>query len=138
VIDLTVRDCNWSGPQKSADNVNSAQIAAVFSGDCEKNENGKLRQDGSTYLSVRVAFPNLLPCLPSFATGLVRAGQHYDEGPDSSTERTTGLRHCLQSARWHFRYGLFFRLQLLPTLSVENAVTFDYRAETFALIRTHT
>ena len=38
-----------------------------------------------------VVFPNLPSCLPSLATGLVPAGQHYDEGSDSSAERVTGL-----------------------------------------------
>lgn len=36
---------------------------------------------------------NLLPCLPSLATGLVPVGQHYYEGSDSSAQRVTGLRH---------------------------------------------
>jgi len=40
--------------------------------------------------------------------------------------------------RVHFRYGLFIRLRLLSTLSLENAVTFGYRAVTNALIRTLT
>ena len=40
--------------------------------------------------------------------------------------------------RVHLRYGLFFRRQLLSTLSLENAVTFGYRAVTNALIRTLT
>ena len=38
-----------------------------------------------------VVFPNLLPCLPSLATGLVPAGQHYYEGSDSSAKRIKGL-----------------------------------------------
>jgi hypothetical protein len=39
-------------------------------------------------------FPNLLPCLPSLAAGLVPVGPHYDEGSDSSAERVWGLRRC--------------------------------------------
>jgi len=35
--------------------------------------------------------PNLLPCLPSLAVGLVPAGQHYYEGSESSAERIIGL-----------------------------------------------
>jgi hypothetical protein len=38
-----------------------------------------------------VVFPNLPSCLPSLATGLVPAGQHYYEGSDSSAERVTRL-----------------------------------------------
>jgi len=38
-----------------------------------------------------VVFPNLLPCLPSLAAGLVPAGQHDYEGSDSSAQRGTGL-----------------------------------------------
>ena len=41
-----------------------------------------------------VVFPNLLPCLPSLASGLVPAGRHYYEGSESSAERVSGLRHC--------------------------------------------
>jgi hypothetical protein len=41
---------------------------------------------------MRLAFSNLLPCLPSLAAGLVPAGHHYYEGSDSSTERVLGLR----------------------------------------------
>lgn len=38
-----------------------------------------------------LVFPNLLPCLPSLASGLVPDGQHYYEGSESSAERVTGL-----------------------------------------------
>jgi len=39
----------------------------------------------------------------------------------------TGLAESLCSpGKGHFRYGLFIRLRLLSTLSVENAVTFNY------------
>lgn len=41
-----------------------------------------------------LVIPNLLPYLPSLATGLVPEGQHYYGGSDSSAERVTGLRHC--------------------------------------------
>ena len=37
---------------------------------------------------MRVVFPNLLPCLPSLATGLVPDGQHYDEGSDQDSHLT--------------------------------------------------
>lgn len=44
-------------------------------------ENGTRSGKGSCdCLFMRVVFPNLLPCLPSLATGLVPAGQHYYEG----------------------------------------------------------
>ena len=36
-------------------------------------------------------FPNLLPCLPSLAVGLVPGGHHYYEGSESSAERIIGL-----------------------------------------------
>ena len=42
------------------------------------------------------------------------------------------------SRKGHFRYGLFFRLRLLSTLSVENAVTFDYGVVTNAPVGTFT
>ena len=38
-----------------------------------------------------LVIPNLLPCLPSLAVGLVPTGQHYYEGSESSAERITGL-----------------------------------------------
>lgn len=40
---------------------------------------------------MRLVFPNLPSCLPSFAAGLVPAGHHYYEGSDSSAERVSGL-----------------------------------------------
>jgi len=46
------------------------------------------------WLFMCVVFPNLLPCLPSLASGLVPAGRHYYEGSESSAERVSGLRHC--------------------------------------------
>jgi hypothetical protein len=42
-------------------------------------------------LFMRWVFPNLLPCLPSLAEGLVPPGQHYYEGSESSAEPTIGL-----------------------------------------------
>jgi hypothetical protein len=42
-------------------------------------------------LFMRLVVPNLLPCLPSLAEGLVPAGQHYYEGSESSAERIIGL-----------------------------------------------
>ena len=45
-------------------------------------------------LVIHLVFPNLLPCLPSLATGLVPGGHHYYEGSASSAKRLTGLRHC--------------------------------------------
>ncbi len=52
--------------------------------------------------------------------------------------------HCSHAPRqaWpnrvHFRYGLFFRLRLLSTLSLENAVTFDYEVVTNSPVETFT
>ena len=40
---------------------------------------------------MRLVLPNLLPCLPSLAEGLVPAGQRYYEGSESSAERIRGL-----------------------------------------------
>jgi len=40
---------------------------------------------------MRLVFPNLLPCLPSLAMGLVPTGHHYYEGSESSAERILGL-----------------------------------------------
>ncbi len=40
---------------------------------------------------MRLVIPNLLPCLPSLAEGLVPPGQHYYEGSESSAERILGL-----------------------------------------------
>jgi len=58
-------------------------------------ENGTRSGKGAfALLVIHLVFPNLLPCLPSLATGLIPAGQHYYEGSDSSAERTTGLRRC--------------------------------------------
>jgi len=58
-------------------------------------ENGTRSGKGAFALLVmRLVFLNLLPCLPSLATGLVPVGPHYYEGSESSTERVTGLRHC--------------------------------------------
>ena len=44
----------------------------------------------------------------------------------------------IRSEQGHFRYGLLFRLRLLSTLIVENAVTFDYGEVTISLIGTFT
>ena len=58
-------------------------------------ENGTRSGKGAfDCLLMLLVFPNLLSCLPSLATGLVPAGQHYYEGSDSSAERFSGLRHC--------------------------------------------
>jgi len=55
-------------------------------------ENGTRSGKGSfDLLFMHLVFPNLLPCLPSLAEGLVPAGQHYYEGSESSAERIIGL-----------------------------------------------
>ena len=50
---------------------------------------GKASDDG---LVICLVIPNLPPCLPSLAAGLVPGGHHYYEGSDSSAERILGLR----------------------------------------------
>jgi len=42
-------------------------------------------------LFMRLVVPNLLPCLPSLASGLVPDGQHYYGGSESSAERIKRL-----------------------------------------------
>ena len=51
----------------------------------------------------------------------------------------TGLAESRCSpGKGHFRYGLLFRLWLLSTLSIENAVTIDYGEVTISPIGTFT
>ena len=55
-------------------------------------ENGtRSGKESFDLLFMRLVIPNLLPCLPSLAEGLVPAGQHYYEGSESSAERIIGL-----------------------------------------------
>ena len=58
-------------------------------------ENGtRSGKESFDLLFMGLVFPNLLPCLPWLAVGLVPAGRRYYEGSDSSAKRITGLRHC--------------------------------------------
>lgn len=55
-------------------------------------ENGTRSGKGSfDLLFMRLIFPNLLPCLPSLAAGLVPAGQHYYEGSEFCQPLQTNL-----------------------------------------------
>ena len=58
-------------------------------------ENGTRSGKGAfACLVMRLVIPNLPPCLPSLAAGLVPVGQRYYEGSDSAAERNTGLQRC--------------------------------------------